>query len=138
MRTVKIVSGGYGYRAGEKKSVELKDGRSAPFELDDAEAARIIALGIAEYAETEVATPVPDKETETAGVNTAETANAAEGEHEGGAPDLDNMTFAELKELAIKRGIKGIGKLKSKAALINAILESEDAPPELGAEEPVV
>ena len=137
MRTVKIISGGYGYRAGEKKSVELKDSRSAPFELNDTEAARIVALGIAEYAEIEVATPVPDTKAETTGVNTTEAVNTAEGEYEGDIPDLDNMSFAELKAEATRRGIKA-GKFKSKLALREAILEADDEPFSVGAEEPVI
>lgn len=70
MRIVQIISGGYGYKTG--KGTILKDRNSEPFELDDAEAERIVAFGIAEYVDTEVATPVPAEENETAGVNSTE------------------------------------------------------------------
>lgn len=44
MKNVKIVKGYYGAKIG------VKGANDAPFSLDDAEAARIVALGVAVYA----------------------------------------------------------------------------------------
>ena len=52
---VRIINGGYGHREKNSKVVELKDCNSKPFEVNDAEAKRIIALGIAEAVTVEVA-----------------------------------------------------------------------------------
>lgn len=44
MKNVKIIKGYYGAKIG------VKGANDAPFSLDDAEAARIVALGVAVYA----------------------------------------------------------------------------------------
>ena len=127
---VKIISGTYGHRPllpNGKRSPYLNPVKagSAPIDVDEAEAERLIALGVAAKAEA--------GENEAPAVKAAETAPAAAGEpftgHLDGA-DLESMSFNDLKALAKDMGIDA-GKIKSKAALIKAISEVEvEAPAE--------
>ena len=118
---VKIISGTYGHRPilpnGEKSHyvIPVRAGE-APIAVDEAEGKRLIALGVAEAVEVENVT-----------VSEAE---AIEEELEPQAEDisLEDMTFNELKALAQERGI-GIGGIRSKAGMIEAIkAKSEEAP----------
>ena len=118
---VKIISGTYGHRPilpnGEKSHyvIPVRAGE-APIAVDEAEGKRLIALGVAEAVEVENVT-----------VSGAE---AIEEELEPQAEDisLEDMTFNELKALAQERGI-GIGGIRSKAGMIEAIkAKSEEAP----------
>lgn len=51
MRTIRIVSGVYGHRPAGKKYVERKRASDPPFEVESKEAARLVALKVAEYAD---------------------------------------------------------------------------------------
>ena len=91
------------------------------FKIDDeAKAARLVKLGVAEYAD---GAKVPEEETENSGEN--------------GNVDVDSMSYAELKEKASELGIKYPGKKKEelieeiKAALAgegSADDDNENAP----------
>ena len=127
---VKIISGTYGHRPllpNGKRSPYLNPVKagSAPIDVDEAEAERLIALGVAAKAEA--------GEDEAPAVKAAETAPEAAGEpitgHLDGV-DLESMSFNDLKALAKDMGIDA-GKIKSKAGLIQAITEVEvEAPAE--------
>lgn len=146
---VKIISGTYGHRVGSK--IEPKDKNSKPFELDDSEAKRIVALGVAEIVTGGVATPEKPQNASGTNSNPPENENGSNSENEGGndkpfnldAEQLDGMTIKELKKLAEDMGID-TSKMKKKADYITAICEVEigvddgEAPPDLGAEGPVV
>jgi len=148
---VKIISGTYGHKVG--KYIEPKDRQSEPFEVDDAEAKRIIALGIAEMFVEGVATSEKPQNESGANANPSEQENAAEGENEGentiegnlDAKQLETLTIKELKKLADDMGID-TSKMKVKADYINAIVaetveapvDDGEAPPDLSAEAPLV
>ena len=118
---IRITKGKFLWFDGRRRRVmEPKDGA---FRADDALEARLVAEGVAEWADAE-----PERESEQpkpeqpAPEPVAETA----AEDEGDEPDLADMTRAELAELAESYGIKP-GKL-TKAKLIAAIEEAEQAP----------
>lgn len=73
MRTVRIIFGTYGYHDGY--SIDAKTRNSEPFELDDAEAERIVSLGVAEYTDEAndiaVATPASDNNAHEYSVNSS-------------------------------------------------------------------
>lgn len=56
MKKVKITGGTYGYHNSFGR-LEPKNRKSEPFTLDDAEAERLVSLGVAEIVAEEVATP---------------------------------------------------------------------------------
>lgn len=104
------------------------------FEADPALEARLVSDGVAEY----VGEGGEDSEAEEAG-GEAEVETAAETEADGSAPegdaesDLESMTKAELAEMAAEYGI-AVGK-KTKAELVEAILEADEKAPSLDAVE---
>lgn len=51
MRTIRIVSGVYGHRPAGGKYVERKRAGDPPFEIEEDKAARLVALGVAEYVD---------------------------------------------------------------------------------------
>ena len=118
---IRITKGKFLWFDGRRRRVmEPKDGA---FRADDALEARLVAEGVAEWADAE-----PERESEQpkpeqpAPEPVAETA----AEDEGDEPDLADMTRAELAELAESYGIKP-GRL-SRAKLVEAIEEAEQAP----------
>ncbi len=118
MARIRIIGGGYGLIENDRSV--LKTSADGFFEVDDAEAERLVGVGMAAYEvepERRVAT-APDEE------------NPAE---EAGEPLLSEMTFKQLKEHACGMGINA-GKYKNKADLIAAIeaetgAEDEDDDP---------
>lgn len=90
------------------------------FQADPAVEARWVAEGVAEYVDAAPAeSPEPGPATERAAGETDATETVE-------APDLADMTRAELAELAEEYGIRP-GKL-TKAKLVAAIEEAEQAP----------
>ena len=110
---IQIINGTYGHTPilpnGKKSRYVVPVNRkSGPIDVDKDEAARLVEIGVAEYVTDEPAA-VPQ-------TNAVE----PEGEElETGIP-LEEMTFAQLKEIAKEMGID-TGKIKSKAAMIEAI-----------------
>ena len=153
MLTVKIKSGAYGLNTGDR--VITKDRMSEPFELEDAEAKRLVSLGVAEIITEGVATGGNGEETNPPSVNPSNDENGSNGENEGGndidghldAEQLEEMTIKELKALAEDMGID-TGKFKVKAEYIQAIVavevsapsndENGENPPDISPEAPVV
>ena len=115
MKKVKIVGTTYGYHNSNGR-IEPKDEKSNPFMLDDAEAERLVSLGVAEIIEERVATPQIDEETEDAGENTPEDENRDEDAEDAledtrppaytERPEYDGSTKAtELREIGKNIGI---------------------------------
>lgn len=153
MLTVKIKSGAYGLNTGDR--VITKDRMSEPFELEDAEAKRLVSLGVAEIITEGVATGGNGEETNLPSVNPSNDENGSNGENEGGndidghldAEQLREMTNKELKALAEDMGID-TSKMKVKDDYIQAIVavevsapaddENGENPPDISPEAPVV
>lgn len=153
MLTVKIKSGAYGLNTGDR--VITKDRMSEPFELEDAEAKRLVSLGVAEIITEGVATGGNGEETNPPSVNPSNDENGSNGENEGGndidghldAEQLREMTNKELKALAEDMGID-TSKMKVKDDYIQAIVavevsapsndENGENPPDITPEAPVV
>ena len=151
MKTIRMIFGSYGLPDG-KRGVKLIDcGQTC--EVDDAEAERLIALGVAAPV---VATPQePQAET-----GTGENTPAPETPQEPLSGSLDpeqlsTMTKANLKKLAEDMGLdtSGCNVKADYVALISAeeflvdpedddededAVDDGDTPPDLGAEAPVV
>lgn len=134
MRSIRIKNGTYGFY--ENGSLVPKNRHSAPFEVEDDEAARLVEMKVAEYVEEAVATacePPPEDE--------AVENPPAEEAAEIGAEEADwdeNSTMAELKTAAAARGIKY--KVGMKKADLLALLEESDSEeaPDLSAEDGIV
>lgn len=153
MLTVKIISGTYGCKI--KGRIVPKDLTSEPFELENAEAERLVSLGVAEIITEGVATGGNGEETNPPSVNPADDENGSNGENEGenditgllDAEQLKEMTIKELKALAEDMGID-TGKFKVKDDYIQAIVavevsapaddENGENPPDISPEAPVV
>ena len=114
---IHIISGIYGHHR-EGGYISPKTRLDPPFEVDDAEAERLVSLGVAEYAGTQVATHLPEPEEIEPEDDTVADENAAENV-------FDTMTKAELVAYAKDAGIE-IPKRASKADIIDAIMGSGD------------
>lgn len=147
MVNIEIISGAYGHRPdGSSHPVTIERGQCC--EVPEAEAERLIALGIARMAVQSgsgaVATSADGLNSNAPSVNTPSEENGAEGEETARIDprQLKELTNDKLRELAEDMGIS-TGKLKTKAQLIDAITAVEVAPgedvlPVFGAEAPVV
>jgi len=129
MKTVKIIFGSYGLPDG-RRGVKLIDcGQTC--EVDDAEAARLVALGVAAVV---VATPQEAESATGTGENTPEGDNAQEGAvGHLDAGQLSSMTNAQLKQLAEDMGLD-VTKCKKKADFIELITAEEVIVPTDGEE----
>jgi len=156
MKTVRIIKGVYGYRPGPGKSTKpIYMGKTV--DLPDAEADRLVGLGIAEYAgvapEADEIGPegVPaGVEDDGAGVNMSGGENGAEGqeEDEDGPGDDDlperpaydgGTSAADLRKLMGEAGLQyrvGMSKGDMIAAL-DEFYGSDQQPPDLQPEAPV-
>ncbi len=102
---IKILAGAYGHRPDQGKSyIEKKDKNSEPFEVSDAEAARLIGLGIAEKACANIAKE-PDKAAEPI---------SRDSEGDG----LEQLTIQQLRKMAKDLGLPADG---GKAVLADKI-----------------
>ena len=156
MAKIKVKLGGCGIKytdANGNARHALKTPESGPFECDDAQAARLVELGVAEYvgpvwrAVDPASEAEPDTQQEETGEPSQETEKAT-GHLD--AAQLETMTNAQLKQLAEDMGVDVTG-CKKKADYIAAIVAvevelgdevdpDEDDPdnelPELGAADP--
>ena len=156
MTRIEIICGTYGHRPeGSKHPISVDRGGFC--EVPEAEAQRLYALGVArpaqEMPDPAVATPPNGEDADGAGVNPPKDENGAEGAEAAhlDPEQLQSLTNAKLRELAEDMGID-TAKLRTKAQLIAAITDipledaiseedgadDSEAPPEIGAEAPVV
>lgn len=126
---IRIVKGTFGYFDGRRVvPVTAADG---PQSYDPELEARLVSEGVAEYV-AGAAAEADHRVTVTPHVD-VHVEVEADPEPEADEPALEDMTRAELAELAESYGIKP-GKL-TKARLIEAIEEAECAAPDLAAAE---
>lgn len=156
MTRIEIICGTYGHRLeGSKHPIPVDRGGFC--EVPEAEAQRLYALGVARPAQEApvpaVATPSEGEDAGMVGVNPPEGESGSEGAEAAhlDPEQLQALTNAKLRELAEDMGID-TAKLKTKAQLIAAItdipledaiseedgVDDGEAPPEIGAEAPVV
>jgi len=154
---IEIISGSYGWRKTKDAMPKLVE-RGGICEVDEAEARRLVALGVAaivhEADEAPVASgsTVESGDTPCADMPSEETGAESDAEAHLDPEQLKGLTNAKLAELAKEMGIN-TAKLKTKAQLIaaitdvpleDAIAEDDDgvddgeAPPVLTPEAPVV
>lgn len=135
MKTIKIISGIYGYRPAGSKVIEPKRAGDPAFQVEDAEAARLVSLKVAAYVDEN-------------------SSSKSETEASKGIPSYNaDMKSTELREIMSDYGIPykvGMSKADMVAALDEYFKEEsgedsdggsegdEEAPPDLGAEEPVL
>lgn len=112
MKQVNIIRGGYGYRPDAKGPVNLITKNDGPISIADEEAARLVRLGIAEYAKSQ--------QNAVLGVLTPD--------------DLSTYAYNDLKKLAKELGLSASG---SKEELIKRISEEHVCVPSEKAEETV-
>lgn len=139
MATIKVTRGGCGIQYNDAHGNArhaLKTPESGPFECDDAQAARLVSLGVAEYVGAQ-------KKEQTDGSQGTEKATGHLD-----AAQLETMTNEQLKNLAADMGVDVTG-CKKKADYIAAIVavevglgdevdpdEDDDELPELNAADP--
>lgn len=152
---IEIISGSYGWRKTKDAMPKLVE-RGGICEVDEAEARRLVALGVAAIVHEADEAPVASGSTVESGdtpcADMPSEENGAESGAESGAEahldaaQLQEMTVAQLKELAAELGIE-TAKLRKKDDLIAAIVAvpvepgeeiSEDDLPDLSAAAPVV
>lgn len=138
MMTIKVTRGTCGIKYTDAKGITKYDTKTAAdgaFDIDEAQAERLVSLGVAKYATT----------TEE-NVKAAEKAEEAdEDEKLTGHLDADQlgeMSYDELKKLAADMGVTPKGKKKDDyieaicAAEVEAGEEDEDELPDLNAADP--
>ena len=144
---IEIISGSYGWRKTKDAMPKLVE-RGGICEVDEAEARRLVALGVAAIVHEADEAPVASGSTVESGDTPCADMPSEENGAESGAEahldaeQLQEMTMAQLKELGIETA-----KLRKKDDLIAAIVAvpvepgeeiSEDDLPDLSAAAPVV
>jgi hypothetical protein len=122
MAKIKVTRGGCGiaYKdAHGNPRYALKTPENGPFECDDAQAARLVGLGVAEYVGAH--TPVGDEQQQEQPDGSQETEKST-GHLD--AEQLETMTNEQLKALAADMGVDVTG-CKKKADYIAAIVAVE-------------
>ena len=143
---IEIISGSYGWRKTKDAMPKLVE-RGGICEVDEAEARRLVALGVeADEAPVASGSTVESGDTPCADIPSEENGAESGAEAHLDAEQLQEMTVAQLKELAAELGIE-TAKLRKKDDLIAAIVAvpvepgeeiSEDDLPDLSAAAPVV
>ena len=146
MKKIRITRGAYGYRAPGSMVTELITSKHPPFEVEDVEAKRLVALGVAEYAAKAVATAAPGDDKLPAGENPPSGNEGGKVPPEGDKEAAEfgpHMTVAELKAFADERSIPYEDKA-TKAKLLEAIaaayevgVDDGEAPPNPSVQDPV-
>ena len=146
MRKIRITRGGCGisYKdAYGAKRHALKTPESGPFECDDAQADRLVRLGVAAYvtAKTPEAQQEPDTGNEPEDLGDQEPQEPAKTTGHLDAAELESWDYNKLKKLAADMGVEPKGKKKADyIAAITAVEvepgDEDDVLPELGAADP--
>lgn len=127
MAKIKVKYGGCGIKYKDGNGVErhaLKTPENGPFECDDAQAARLVDLGVAEYVGTVKAVDeVPAPQPEGQQVEPEATQEPEKKMGHLSAEDLESWDYNELKKLAADMGVTPEGK--KKADYIAAIVAVE-------------
>ena len=137
---IQIIAGTFGYYNGRKVvPVTSADG---PQKFDPELEARLVKKGVAKYVDEQPAAPAPASEPEREPEGTPEAGEAP------AAPEYDeDMKLDELKEVAAAYGVD-TSAMRKKADVIAAIEkakagdneeapEDDEAPPQIGAADPV-
>lgn len=151
MAKIRVIQGGCGISYKDEHGTArhtLKTPEHGAFECDDAQAARLVRLGVAAYVTEQQAT-TESSEDPAADSERPEQTTGSEPEKATGHLDreqLESMDYNELKKLAADMGVKATGK--KKADLIDAIAavevelsdevdpDNEDDLPDLNAADP--
>lgn len=141
MARIKVTVGGCGIVYKDKNGITrygVKTAEDGPFEYDDQEAARLVSLGVAEYAgQVPAAAPAADP-----GAANQQDEDPVKGHLD--PEQLATMTNEQLKNLAGDLGIDVTGR-KKKADYVDAIMaveveagdiENGDELPDLSAADP--
>lgn len=143
MRKIRVTRGGCGISYTDAHGVKrhvCKKPEDGPFECDEAQADRLVRLGVAVY----VTTKAPETQQEPDTSSEAEEPDKPTGHLD--AAELESWEYNQLKKLAADMGVTPKGK--KKADLIEAITavemtpgdevdpDEDDAPPELDAADP--
>ena len=135
MKTIKVIAGGCGikYTVNGKTRHALKTPADGAFQCEDAQADRLVRLGVARYVDTAVIETQENAADEQKGampdvepMPNAEPATSQESEKLTGhldAADLETWDFNEIRKLAADMGVKPEGK--KKADYIAAIVAVE-------------
>ena len=121
MKKVKIIVGTYGYRKNDTSPVELIDKNSDPIEVPDAEAKRLIGLGIATAVEAKAVAPTPAAAPESKEAESPEAEVPMVTGHLD-AESLKEYSYNDLKKLAKDLGLSAKG---SKEELIERIAAAQ-------------
>lgn len=153
MALIKVICGGCGIQytdANGNARHALKTPESGPFECDDAQASRLIGLGVAAvYVDgigwQQAGQQVADPETAPAVQADEQQEEQADGSQETekttrrlDAEDLETWDYNDLKKLAADMGVEPKGKKKADyiAAIVAAEVEIGDDMPELSVADP--
>lgn len=110
MKTIKVIAGGVGVKytdANGNVRHTLKTPQSGPFECEDAQAVRLVNLGVAVYVGQQI-----EKE------------EAKNSEKTLTIDELEALSYADLKKIAAELGVKPKGN--KKADYIDAIMGEEE------------
>lgn len=146
MKKIRVTRGGCGISYTDAHGVKrhaLKMPEDGPFECDDAQADRLVRLGVAAY----VTAKAPEAQQEPEENKDQDPQEPAETTGHLDAAELESWDYNQLKKLAADMGVTPKGK--KKADLIAAITavevtpgnevepdDEDDNPPELGAADP--
>lgn len=140
MKKIRIIGGRYGYIS-PNGAFSVKTENSAPFEVDDKEADRLIKRGVAEVVGERGKRSEIGGETGPTGLNPTDEENAAVGENEGFFEYNENTSVRELREIGKKCGLSfpvGVTKANMIAALDEYFERDDECSVDLGVESPVV
>ena len=126
MKTVMIIGGAYGCRV-EGKAHPVCITRGHTCEVSDEEAQRLVELGIAVETDDKPVATAPVEPAPDANENVVPEEDAASDAQESPVPPLEDMTVAQLKELAAQMGVDITG-LRKKADILAVISEYAEEP----------
>lgn len=151
MAKIRVIQGGCGISYKDEHGTArhtLKTPEHGAFECDDAQAARLVRLGVAAYVTEQQATTEPSEDPAANSKEPGQTPGSESEKLTGhlDAAELESWEYNELKKLAADMGVTPKGK--KKADLIDAIVavevelgdevnpDNEDDLPDLNAADP--